>query len=120
MERAELLRLLYTDNASVTKMQKPDKIYIHNPNILNAIAQSRHIGTIRECFAVNQLGVSHRVEYGKNEGDFKIDGRITLEVGGEGKSFDQIADIPDSYILADFLEYPVGKKLPLWTVGFLY
>ena len=40
-----------------------------------------------------------------------------LEVGGEGKSFEQIADIPNSYILADNLEYPVGKKLPIWIVG---
>ncbi|MCR5038148.1 MAG: hypothetical protein K6A94_02265 [Bacteroidales bacterium] len=34
--------------------------------------------------------------------------------------FDQIADIPDSYILADMMEYPVGKKLPLWIVGLTY
>ena len=24
----------YADNKSVTKMQKPDKIYVHNPNML--------------------------------------------------------------------------------------
>ena len=36
------------------------------------------------------------------------------------KNFDQIADLPDSYILADNMEYPIGKKLPLWIVGFLY
>ena len=33
MQKAELLNLLYTDNKSVTKMQKPDKIYLHNPNM---------------------------------------------------------------------------------------
>ena len=54
------------------------------------------------------------------QGDFLIDGRITIEVGGQDKSFDQIADIPDSYILADSMEFPVGKKLPLWIVGLLY
>ena len=35
-------------------------------------------------------------------------------------SLDQIADIPNSYILADSMEFPVGKKLPLWVVGLLY
>ena len=50
----------------------------------------------------------------------KIDGKVILEVGGNKKSFDQIADIPDSYILADDMEYPVGKKLPLWIVGMNY
>ena len=44
----------------------------------------------------------------------------TFEVGGEGKSFSQIADMKDSYILADDIESPHGKRLPLWMVGFLY
>ena len=120
MEKAELLKLLYTDNKSVTKMQKPDKVYLHNPNMLYALSTEEKIGTIRECFVANQLSTSHTVEYGKAQGDFKIDGKITIEVGGKDKSFDQIANIPDSYILADSMEFPIGKKLPLWLVGFLY
>ncbi len=116
----ELLHLLYTDNKSVTKMQKPDKIYIHNPNMLCTLATDLNIGTLRECFVVNQLSVNHTVEYGKTKGDFLIDGKITIEVGGKDKSFNQIADIPDSYILADEMEFPIGKKLPLWLVGLLY
>ena len=120
MQRAELLHLLYADNKSVTKMQKPDKIFLHNTNMLFALAQNSVIGTIRECFVVNQLAVNHTVEYGKSVGDFKIDGKITFEVGGHDKSFDQIANVPDSYILADSMEYPIGKKLPIWLVGMTY
>lgn len=120
MQRAELVHLLYADNKSVTKMQKPDKIYVHNPNLLNALSEHCPIGTIRECFVVNQLSVSHVVEYGKESGDFKVDSKTTFEVGGNGKRFDQIADIPDSYILADSIEYPIGKKLPIWLIGLLY
>lgn len=120
MQKAELLHLIYTDNKSVSKMQKPDKIFIHNTNILCAFAHQYKVGTLRECFVVNQLSVNHTVEYGKTIGDFKVDGKHTFEVGGEGKSFEQIADIPDSYILADNLEYPIGKKLPIWLVGLTY
>ena len=120
MQRAELVNLLYTDNKSVTKMQKPDKIYLHNPNMLYALSTEEKIGAIRECFVVNQLSTGHTVEYGKAQGDFKIDDKITIEVGEKDKSFDQIADIPDSYVLADSMEFPVGRKLPLWLVGFLY
>ena len=120
LQRAELLHLLYADNKSVTKMQKPDKIYIHNPNTLYALGTQLNIGTIRECFVVNQLSVGHTVEYGKTQGDFRIDGHITFEVGGKDKSFDQIADLPDSYILADNMEFPIGKKLPLWLMGMIY
>lgn len=120
MQKAELLNLLYTDKKSVTKMQKPDKVYLHNPNMHYALSSEEKICTIRECFVVNQLSASHTVEYGKTQGDFKIDGKIILEVGGKDKTFDQIADIPDSYVLADSMEFPIGKKLPIWIVGFLY
>ena len=120
MRRAELLHLLYTDNKSVGKMQKPDKIYIHNTNILHALGKQFNIGTVRECFAVNQLSVGHTVEYSKAQGDFKVDGKLTFEVGGRDKSFEQIADLPNSYVFADQIAMPVGKKIPLWLIGFLY
>jgi hypothetical protein len=120
MSKAELINLLYSDNKTVTKMQKPDKIYLHNPNLHYAFGTRQNIGTIRECFVVNQLWHNHTIEYGKAQGDFRVDGRFTFEVGGKDKSFEQIADIPDSYILADLMEYPVGKKLPIWMVGLLY
>ena len=102
----------------LSSMQK--KIYVHNPNMLCALSSNLNVGTLRECFVVNQLSVDHTVEYGKTQGDFLIDGKITVEVGGQDKSFDQIADIPNSYILADSMEFPIGKKLPLWVVGLLY
>ena len=120
MNRAELLYLLYTDNKSVTKMQKPDKIYIQNTNILYALSSQINLGTIRECFVVNQLSPQHVVEYGKDKDDFKIDGKITFEVGGKEKSFQQIANVANSYILADNLDFPIGKKLPIWLIGLIY
>ena len=101
-------------------MQKPDKIYIHNTNMLCALGTQTNIGTLRECFVVNQLSNNHVVEYGKSNGDFKVDGKIIFEVGGRDKSFEQIANIKDSYILADSMEHPIGKKLPLWIIGLLY
>ena len=121
MKSAKLLNLLFSDLLSVKKMQKPDKIYLENPNLLYALATAPvQIGTARECFAVNQLGYTHTVEYGKTQGDFKVDGKWTFEVGGEKKRFDQIADLPNSFVLADGIEMPHGKKLPLWMIGFLY
>lgn len=121
LKGAKLLNILFSDLLSVKKMQKPDKIYLENPNLLYALATtSVKIGTARECFAVNQLSYAHTVEYGKTQGDFKVDGKWIFEVGGEKKTFDQIADLPDSYILADDIEMPHGNKLPLWMIGFLY
>ena len=39
---------------------------------------------------------------------------------GKDKGFNQIADLPDSYIFAYDIELPIGAKLPLWMLGFLY
>ena len=87
LEKAKLLHLLYADLLSVKKMQKPDKIYLDNPNLLYALASHPvKIGTARETFVVNQLSCDHEIEYGKKTGDFKVNGKYTLEVGGEGKS----------------------------------
>lgn len=118
--RAELLMLLYSDSKTITRLQKPDKIYLHDPNMFYALGYGEKIGTIRECFLINQLSVKHTVEYGKEQGDFIIDGNITIEVGGPDKTFEQVADIPNSYIFADRIELPVGKKLPLWMAGLVY
>ena len=111
---------LYSDSKTITRLQKPDKIYLHDPNMFYALGYGEKIGTIRECFLINQLSVNHTVEYGKEQGDFIIDGNITIEVGGPDKTFVQVANIPNSYIFADRIELPVGKKLPLWMAGLVY
>lgn len=121
MRHAKLLNLLYCDSMNIKKLQKPDKIYIDNSNLLYTLANSPvKQGTVRETFAVNQLAYQHLVEYKKSNGDFLIDRKYTFEIGGSSKDYTQIADIPDSYILADDIETPIGHKLPLWLIGFLY
>lgn len=118
---AKLIHLLYSDLVNVKKLQKPDKIYIEDTNMLCALtARPVKEGTMRETFAITHLSVEHEVEYGKQHGDFVVDGKYTFEVGGAGKNFKQIADIQNSFILADDLDYPFGNKLPLWIIGFLY
>ena len=119
--RAKIINLIYSDARSFKKVQKPDKMYLENSNMLFALTLDKtNIGTARETFAVNQLGYQHRVEYGKTDGDFLVDGKYRFEIGGNNKDFKQIANIDNSYILADDLEYAAGNKLPLWTIGFLY
>ena len=93
------------------------------PDGFAVCAVSRHlhsIGTVRETFFLNQLKTAgHRVVY-PPKGDFKVDGRILFEIGGKGKTFKQIADIPDSYVANDDVEIGLGNKIPLWLFGFLY
>ena len=102
-------------------MSKPDKVYLENPNIIYALAPTNvEVGTLRETFAVGCLSESHSVEYGKTQGDFKVDAKYTFEIGGRSKDFTQIAGVEDSFVFADDWDMPDGAKLPLWMLGFLY
>ena len=52
--------------------------------------------------------------------DFLVDGEWLFEVGGKGKTFDQIKGLSKSYVACDDVEIGVGNKIPLWMFGFLY
>ncbi len=53
-------------------------------------------------------------------GDFVADSKYYFEIGGKTKNNNQIADITDSYIVADDIEFGHGNKISLWLMGFLY
>ena len=61
----------------------------------------------------------HEVAYPK-DGDLLVDNRYLFEVGGRRKNFEQIKDIPDSFVAADGLTCGLGNRIPLWLFGFLY
>jgi predicted AAA+ superfamily ATPase len=120
LNRAKVLNLLYSDTTTIKRMQKPDKIYMENCNLLHALSLTQvEVGTERETFFVNQLAYQHQVEYAK-QGDFLIDRKYTVEVGGQSKDGKQIAGVSNAYIAADNMEYALGNKIPLWLFGFLY
>lgn len=120
--RAQLVHLLYSDLDSLKKLQKPDKIYLNNTNLLYALSPTTgvNVGTLREVFLCNQLSYQHRLEYSNRQADFTIDGRYTLEVGGKSKEGKQLQGASQGFIAADNIEYAMGNKIPLWAFGLLY
>ena len=118
---AQLIQLLYSDVANIKRLQKPNKIYLENTNLLHALCSTQiNEGTQREVFFINQLSPKYVVEYSKRSADFTIDHLYTIEVGGRSKDGKQIADVPNSYIAAADEEFVLGNKIPLWLFGFLY
>jgi len=49
-----------------------------------------------------------------------LSSKIFFEIGGKGKTFKQIRDIPDSYLSVDDIEQGMKARIPLWLFGFLY
>lgn len=118
LDRAGIIRQLYAGVQGPKSLAKPQKILLNNSSLMNAL-DSTKIGAERECTFASFLNVSHRVNFAK-DGDFIIDGRYLFEIGGKGKGFAQIKDIPDSFVVADDIEFGFANKIPLWLFGFLY
>jgi len=120
LARADILALLSSDSVSLKNMSRPDKIYCENTNLMYALSASANIGCARETFFLNQLrAAGHTVTYPRM-GDFLVDDQYLFEVGGKGKSFQQIQDIPDSFLAVDDMEVGLRGRIPLWLFGFLY
>lgn len=119
LDRAGLLLLLTNKPKSYKHLVKPKKIYLGNTNLMHAFSPSAEVGTRRETFFLNQVGAVAEVVM-PQKGDFKVNGNRLFEVGGESKTFDQIANIPESYLVIDDIETGFGNRIPLWMFGMLY
>ena len=118
LKRGKILNLIRSKSKGDTIFTKPQKLYLNNTNLHNAYCNNAHIGTIREVFLMSMID-EELLEVPK-KGDFLIDEKYLVEIGGKNKSFKQIKDIANSYVIADDIEIGFGNKIPLWLFGFLY
>lgn len=119
LQRARLLNLLHADNKGVSALQKPDKIYLENPNLAFALKAVPETGNIRETFLLNQLiNMKYTVSL-PDSGDFRVHDTI-VEVGGKSKTAAQVKHKGKYIIAADEIETGIGSKIPLWLFGMMY
>ncbi|MBR2281533.1 MAG: ATP-binding protein [Spirochaetales bacterium] len=120
LDRANLLNLLSSEKSNLKNMSKPDKIYCDNTNLMFSLTSRPETGTIRETFFLNQLkSAGHKVTY-PQRGDFLVDDSFLFEIGGKNKTFNQIKDIPNSFLAIDDTETGRKNRIPLWMFGLLY
>lgn len=119
LDRAALLKLLTSEVKNYKSLSKPEKIYLNNTNLMYALTTKVDKGNLRETFFFNQVNAVYMTTMPKT-GDFLIDGKYLFEVGGKGKTFDQIKDFSDSYLAVDDIECGHKNRIPLWMFGLLY
>ena len=119
LDRGGLLNIVASGKKGISKLSKPEKLYLNNTNLFYIFATESKIGTIRETFFVSQVKHLHQLDI-PTKGDFLVDSKYTFEVGGEGKGFKQIKDVENSYLVIDTDSTENPKKIPLWLFGFLY
>ncbi len=119
---AGLTTHLFKAAKGISRLQKPDKLYLENTNLAFAIRPEKpDMGTLRETFFANQVGYLHDIQYPET-GDFLVDQKNVFEVGGPNKSAKQLANHQQhaTFIAQDQIELGYKNRIPLWLFGFLY
>lgn len=119
LDKAQILSLMTSSVKNYKSLYKPNKVYLGNPNLMHALCPRIDKGNERETFFISLLQVGHHVTCPK-QGDFVVDDKYLFEVGGKRKTFDQIADIPNSFLAVDDTEVGHGNRIPLWMFGMTY
>lgn len=120
LQESRLILSMSKSTFGISALQKPDKIFLENTNMMYALSGNNiDVGNLRETFFANQLSVTHKVNISPVS-DFIVDDKFTFEIGGNKKGFSQMANVDNSFVVADNLDYGVGGKIPLWQFGFLY
>lgn len=120
LARADLIMLLSSGTKGISRMNKPEKIFLNNTNLMYALTgENVNQGTLRETYLYNQLKTNYAVN-SSEKADFLVDYKYTIEVGGKSKTGKQIAGIENAFIASDNIEYVSQNKIPLWLFGFLY
>ncbi|MCF6352791.1 MAG: AAA family ATPase [Cyclobacteriaceae bacterium] len=117
---ADLLQLLYVQNKGLNSLNKPEKIFLNNSNLMYNLGNNQsNIGNVRETFLFNQLNYQLDISASK-EADFFVEGKYTFEVGGKNKKKTQIEALSNAFVLKDSIEIGTGNTIPLWLFGFMY
>lgn len=119
LSEGAILRTLMDPTTQPKRASKPEKILFDNPSVMQALGIINKVGTVRESFVGSMLSYVGKL-YAAKDGDFLLDQTYLFEVGGKGKGFFQMANKPNSYVIADNIETGFGNKIPMWLLGFLY
>ena len=119
LDKAQILALLTSKAKNYKFLYKPDKIFLGNPNLMHALCPVVNKGNERETLFCCLLQVNNDVKH-PLKGDFLVNDKYLFEVGGRKKSFEQISDVPNSFLAVDDTEVGHGNRIPLWLFGFTY
>jgi predicted AAA+ superfamily ATPase len=120
LQKASLIQTFYKQSRSISSMNKPDKIWMHNTNLMYAISGSSvEKGNLRETFFIQNLPIECNLTL-PEKGDFLINDKYLFEIGGKNKTTAQIKGFENAYIIRDDIEIGVLNTIPLWLFGFQY
>lgn len=118
-----LLRFLLLNKQGHTLVRNAEKIYLENTNLLFAlneeIGKEPFQGVIRELFVIGNLQNANYHVFFADKGDIECND-VIFEIGGKNKSYEQLQDVPNGYLVKDEILTGSPKTIPLYLFGFLY
>ncbi|MFA8433110.1 MAG: ATP-binding protein [Marinifilaceae bacterium] len=120
LKNARLIHLLNAREEDSDQLKKPNKVYLHNTNLLYAISPDNvNEESLRETFFYNQLSVNHAIT-STDRGHFMVDDHFNFEIRSNALGSQPKFRTEDFFIAADMIERGEGNTIPLWLFGFLY
>lgn len=122
LQDAGVVRLLPVDRAGHALIRSAQKVFLDNPNLLQALSFSLGkqvvVGTLRELFVLNQLQNAGKIPTSTREADVSVDGAL-FEIGGKHKTsaHERMQGI---YLVLDDVIIGDSSCIPLYVFGFLY
>ena len=123
LEKVWIVKFLLKDVYGYNILKNTSKIYLNNSvlyySINNFLNREVNIWTIREIFLINQIqSTKEKISFSKIW-DFIINDDI-VEVWWRNKTFSQIKDIDNSYLILDDIITAWKNKIPLRLFWFMY
>ena len=117
MKNARLLTLLFDRESDDENGLKPNQVFLHNPNLLNAVCLDQTDSfMIRKTFLISQLCAVAKLNFSGNE-DLFVNQKYEISVRQQGDK----GRVRDSVILmTDMIERGKKNVIPLWLAGFVY
>jgi len=115
LKDARLIDLLYPVGESFPK--KPSRIYLHNTNLMYALQDDVNEQTLCETFFYNTVHKDNKVNKGKKNGQFILNGYQTFQVCYGKKAGKNSQGI---WYALNCIDKGRENVIPLWLFGFLY
>lgn len=120
LERAGLVRGFYKDTSGTGALTNPEKLYLNNSNLINALAKEKtDIRNVQETLFLNQFKGLHEINR-SDTSDFIVDQKYTFHIGGRNKTKKQIATLQHAYIAKGGIEIGFGNIIPVRLFGLMY
>ena len=121
LSAAKLIYGLFHSVGNTSILNKPEKIFLHNTNLMFALSEKKpEVGTLRETFFINMNESAKNTVTYTAKGDFCVNEKYIFEVGGRNKTSHQIKDVSNAFMAKDEIETGYKNSIPLYLFGMMY